>query len=516
MFLIHLSPIALRQVLVRLLLVWLMCSVLALSTLSAWGQAAGGMSPAPGSGIVWKICDPPPICLESKAAKEKWAKDHQCRFIEDVCEERGKDNQGAPPGDKGFWGGLWQSIKSNLVYGYNFVRGIFEGMKGQVADLINLISNPAEVISGLVELGKAFYNDPKGTVQKIGELLGQEAVDALTKATRCGAFDLGKVIGQYVSPAVALKLASRLTRYAGKLGDAVRSIKVDVGCASFALGTLVMTPNGAVPIEQVSVGQLVDSRNDSSFAEKAREVEHIFTRIAPSHRLLRTEAGTLAVTDEHPLWVQGKGWTEAHAIDVDDVIAGQRGDVLVIDNEKVDRPLPVHNFSVAITPSYFVGPDWVWVHNAKCSLPTPYKATPSPSKYRLGASDGGPGAWVDAPRGNSWPNAYSYEKQVTGAPRNVEYKVGNVKFDGYDSKSGTLIDAKNYSEVNGLLKVNDPTALKIFRADAVRVAKRQMEAANGVPVEYHVSNEKAAEALRELFKAEKIEIQVFYTPDIVN
>lgn len=516
MFLIHLSRTALRQVLVRLLLVWLMFSVLALSTLSAWGQAAGGMSPAPGSGIVWKICDPPPICLESKAAKEKWAKDHQCRFIEDVCEERGKDNQGAPPGDKGFWGGLWQSIKSNLVYGYNFVRGIFEGMKGQVADLINLISNPAEVISGLVELGKAFYNDPKGTVQKIGELLGQEAVDALTKATRCGAYDLGKVIGQYVSPAVALKLASRLTRYAGKLGDAVRSIKVDVGCASFALGTLVMTPNGAVRIEQVSVGQLVDSRNDSSFAEKPREVQQTFSRLAPSHRLLHTEAGTLTLTDEHPLWVQGKGWTEAREVVIDDVVAGQRGDILVTSNEVVRRALRVHNFSVATTPNYFVGPDGIWVHNAKCSLPVPYKATPSPSKYRLGASDGGPGVWVKVNRGNSSPAAYKFEKQVTGAPPNIEYEVKGVKFDGYDSKTGTLIDAKNYSDSNLLLNESLPKLKRNVELETLEVASRQVAAAGNTPIEYHVSNQKAVIAIQKLFESDYSQIKVIYTPDIVN
>ena len=466
-----------RCLLICMILVMLLTALIPVRSALAAPQAQP-LSPAP-SAIKWEICKVDGICFGSKKVREDHAKQYNCRFLEDVCEAGGVDNQGAPPGDKGFWGGLWDGIKSTLVHGYNFVRGFFEGMKGQIGDLIDLISNPKEVISGLVELGKAFYNDPKGTIEKIGELLGQEAVDAITKASQCGSYNLGKVVGSYASPAVMLKLASRLTKYAGKLSDAVRSIKADLGCASFAPGTLVMTPNGPVPIERISVGQLVDSRNETSFAEKAREVENVFSRIAPTHRLLQTDLGMLRVTDEHPLWVQGKGWTEAHAVVEDDVIAGQRGDVLVIDNEKINQPLRVHNFSVARTPSYFVGPDWLWAHNAKCALPKPYRATPSPSNYKLGASDGGPGAWVEAPRGNSWPEAYSYEKQVTGAPRNVEYAIGKVKFDGYDSKTGVLIDAKRYTDNNLLLKDNLPKLKASMEQDALEKAERQVAVAGG-------------------------------------
>jgi len=503
-----------RCLLICMILVMLLTALLPVHTALA-AQQTQPLSPAP-SAIKWEICKVDGICFGSKKAREDHAKQYNCRFLEDVCEAGGVDNQGAPPGDQGFWGGLWDGIKSTLVHGYNFVRGFFEGMKGQIGDLIDLISNPKEVISGLVELGKAFYNDPKGTIEKIGELLGQEAVDAITKASQCGSYNLGKVVGSYASPAVMLKLASRLTKYAGKLSDAVRSIKADLGCASFAPGTLVMTPNGPEPIERISVGQLVDSRNETSFAEKAREVEQVFSRIAPTHRLLHTDLGMLRVTDEHPLWVQGKGWTEAHAIVEDDVIAGQRSDVLVIDNKKVNRPLRVHNFSVARTPSYFVGPDWVWAHNAKCALPKPYRATPSQSNYKLGASDGGPGVWFAVPRGNSKPSAYNYEKQVTGAPRNVEYRVGKVNFDGFDSKSGTLIDAKNFTELNGLLKENDPERVELFQKIAVLDARRQLKAAGTTPIEYHVSNQRAVKALTELFKKEEINIKVIFTPDIVN
>ncbi len=38
------------------------------------------------------------------------------------------------------------------------------GLKEQVTDIISLVTNIGDVIDGLVKLGKAFYDDPKGTM----------------------------------------------------------------------------------------------------------------------------------------------------------------------------------------------------------------------------------------------------------------------------------------------------------------------------------------------------------------
>ena len=220
----------------------------------------------------------------------------------------------------------------------------------------------------LVELGKAFYNDPKGTMVTIANLLGEEAADTIVKATQCGAYDLGNVIGSYVSPAFALKMASRLTKYAGKLEDVAKVLKREYGCASFGAGTLVATPDGMVPIERIAVGQAVLSRSEANFRDRAQPVTEIFGRVAPSYRVLTTESEQFNVTDEHPLWVQGKGWTEARSVAVDDVIASEQGDALVTANDAVQQPLRVYNFSVAKTTSYFVGKVGLWAHNSVCSI----------------------------------------------------------------------------------------------------------------------------------------------------
>ena len=333
----------------------------------------GGMTPVPpgGGGGIKLLCQVPPGICPTKEFREEWAKKNNCQFPEDVCEKTNAsdDRYGPKDKDEGFWGSLWDGVKGSVTYGYEFVKGVVAGLKGQLSDLWNMVTNPGEIISGLVALGQSFYDDPKGTMKALGEMLGQEAVDTFTRATQCGAYDLGKVIGSYVSPAFGLKLATKLTKFSGKLDDAARALRKEYGCASFAAGTLVFTPNGLMPIETVVVGQEVGSRNELSFADRPQRVTDVFGRVAPSYRLLVTETEEFKVTDEHPIWIQGAGWTEASKVREGDTIANAQGDTLVIANYLVQQPLRVYNFSVEKTPNYFVGSSQMWAHNSTpCSV----------------------------------------------------------------------------------------------------------------------------------------------------
>jgi hypothetical protein len=340
-------------------------------TALAWAQ----ISTPPNSGGIKPICPNPGVCFATKEAKDEWATKNNCKFLEDVCEKTpsSQDNKGAKPEDAGFWSGLWNDVAGALQYGYEFGKGLFTGLISQITDIIDLITDPLEVAKGLVALGKAFYNDPKGTLAALGELLGQEAVDTIAKATECGAYDLGKVIGSYVSPATALKLAAKLSKFSGKVADAVKAVKLDLGCASFAAGTPIQTSKGLAMIESLNKGDRVSARDEARWLDADQRVTDVFGRIAPSYRELQTEREVFKVTDEHPLWVQGKGWTAAKEIAAGDVLVALQGDLLVARNVAVAQPLRVYNFSVANTPNYFVGESGLWAHNAKkgaCDLPT--------------------------------------------------------------------------------------------------------------------------------------------------
>ncbi len=273
------------------------------------------------------------------------------------------DDQGAEPEDQSIWGKLWNDVKSGLVEGYQFVKGFWEGIKSQISDLADILANPGDFVRGLIELGKQFVKEPIKTAKMIASVFG----DDLDTLVHCGSYDRGRILGEYISPAFIIKLATKLAKFE-KLADALKATKRDFGCASFAAGTQILTPAGTVNIEALLKGQQVSSRNEHDFADVPQAVINTFNRTSPHYYQLTTEYETIQVTEEHPLWKQGKGWTEAKDLKMDDVLASVDGDILILNNQKVDEPLRVYNFSVEKTPSYFAGESKVWVHNAPCEF----------------------------------------------------------------------------------------------------------------------------------------------------
>jgi len=228
------------------------------------------------------------------------------------------------------------------------------------------------------------------------------------------------------------------------------------------------------------------------------------------------------------LWVQGQGWLEAENVKVRDVLSGKDGDSLVIANYVINNPIKVYNFSVNKTTSYFVGKSGLWAHN--CDVTFPYQAAKSPSGYKIGASDGGPGKWKEIGRPDD--ENYAYQRQISGAPKNIEYEVGGKKFDGYDADRGVLIEAKRYGEKNALVKGGPDFLIKTEINDIISEA--EIAALNGHKFEIHVSGEVAANAIKQQLAKRAADgyrasddapaisvktlenLKVIHTPDIVN
>jgi hypothetical protein len=238
-------------------------------------------------------------------------------------------------------------------------------MKGQISDLIETVTDPLGTIKGIYELAKAFINDPPGTLAAMAKAVGQD----LKQLIFCGSYDRGRVIGANVDPAFMLKVVAKLARFnASGLARILDETKREVGCASFAAGTLVLTPQGRMPIERVTVGQLVLSRDEHSFEEVPHRVTSVFSRLAASHVMLMVQGSAFEMTDEHPVWKQGAGWEPVKDIVAGDVVATDTGDSVVVQRVDIHSALKVYNFSVDRTPSYFVGDAGLWVHNSFCSI----------------------------------------------------------------------------------------------------------------------------------------------------
>jgi hypothetical protein len=136
-----------------------------------------------------------------------------------------------------------------------------------------------------------------------------------------------------------------------------------------------------------------------------------------------------------------------------------------------------------------------------------------------------PGEWRKAKspaRGRSG----KYQQQITGQPPDRAYMVGNVEFDGYQANEGVLLHTEDLGGV--LLEAKGKGYAKFFDDDLtpktwfeytgakklVEQAERQVRAAQGTRIRWHVAEEKAANAIRELFKnaPEAKKIEIVHTP----
>ncbi len=185
------------------------------------------------------------------------------------------------------------------------------------------------------------------------------------------------VIGYFIGPYVA-KIATKLANYVLKLlqngkiafqklsrnaKSAIRSIG-KLGC--FVEGTPVLTSNGNVPIESLSVGDLVWSENPQTGECGWKTITQIFVKTTNVLVTLKTDSQEIITTEEHPFWVVGKGWTKAASLKEGDLLKLSNGDSLQIckvDIEYTSTPVVVYNLEVEDWHTYFVGTESVLVHN---------------------------------------------------------------------------------------------------------------------------------------------------------
>lgn len=79
----------------------------------------------------------------------------------------------------------------------------------------------------------------------------------------------------------------------------------------------------------------------------------------------------IETTDNHPFWVEGKGWLFADELQVGDKLQQADGNNLKIDKVefvKLDEPVTVYNFTVADYHTYYVTDLGIWVHNTGCEV----------------------------------------------------------------------------------------------------------------------------------------------------
>ena len=165
--------------------------------------------------------------------------------------------------------------------------------------------------------------------------------------------------------------------------------------ACFIAGTMVLTTAGLVAIERLKAGDVVISTNPDTLETASKTVLETYVRKVDKLVHLTINGEEIVTTDNHPFYVQGRGFINAGSLLVGDKLISVNGEDLFVEKHRVeefDEPVDVYNFQVEDYHTYFVGDCAVWVHNASSdyNLIEPDKYTElSESEMRIILSDRG-------------------------------------------------------------------------------------------------------------------------------
>ncbi|GIO86410.1 hypothetical protein J25TS5_33420 [Paenibacillus faecis] len=142
-------------------------------------------------------------------------------------------------------------------------------------------------------------------------------------------------------------------------------------CNCFTAGTKVQTDEGKKNIEDIEVGDkvLAKDENNPNGELAYKEVTALYRNQRDDIIKLHVGEQVIETTDNHPFWVEGKGWVFADELQVGDKLKKADGSNLTIDEVefvKLDEPVTVYNFTVADFHTYYVTDIGIWVHNTIC------------------------------------------------------------------------------------------------------------------------------------------------------
>jgi hypothetical protein len=139
------------------------------------------------------------------------------------------------------------------------------------------------------------------------------------------------------------------------------------------------------------------------------------------------------------------------------------------------------------------------------------QAVPRLSRPITEAFESQPGRWMPDFEGglNMSEDAAAYQARVCKASSGWGYYVNGVQFDGYETN--LLTDAKFYADGG---RMSQALARQDYWAGTkmLNQAARQVNAANGLAVEWRVAGQTATTQLQELFRVNNVPIRVVYVP----
>ncbi|MEK4527884.1 MULTISPECIES: polymorphic toxin-type HINT domain-containing protein [Paenibacillus] len=184
-------------------------------------------------------------------------------------------------------------------------------------------------------------------------------------------FDRGMAVAGFLPVGKVFKGGKLIVKWANKEGKVINkatttTTKVVKACNCFTAGTKVQIDGGEKNIEDIEVGDKVLSKDEETGEQAYKEVTALHRNEKDTTYKLTVGNQIIETTDNHPFWVESKGWVLAVDLKVNDKLVQSNRNHLKIDNIEIvqhDKKVKVYNFTVAEFHTYFVSSLGIWVHN---------------------------------------------------------------------------------------------------------------------------------------------------------
>ena len=258
-----------------------------------------------------------------------------------------------------FWAGFEEGAFSGALTG-----AIFGGIGG-AGSLLGNVSNSCKLFSVM-----------KWTSRITGVLSGGMGLFD-TAAMVVGLFDPQNAFVQFNQKLHSSKLyngfqftVSALAVFSGSTYSSMKKHQDTLTC--FVAGTMVLTATGLVAIENIRVGDKVISTDPETFETAEKTVLETYIREDSKLIHLVINGEEIITTENHPFYVNNRGFVNAGALTLRDKLLDTHGSHLSIEKSNIEltkKPTVVYNFQVEDFHTYYVGMNRIWVHN-ECNLPT--------------------------------------------------------------------------------------------------------------------------------------------------
>ena len=106
--------------------------------------------------------------------------------------------------------------------------------------------------------------------------------------------------------------------------------------ACFIAGTMVLTTAGLVAIENIKAGDIVISTNPDTLETAGKTVLETYVRQVDKLVHLTINGEEIVTTDNHPFYVQGRGFIDAGKLLVGDTLVSVNGEDLIVEDYYIE------------------------------------------------------------------------------------------------------------------------------------------------------------------------------------